>query len=197
MSPYRNDSASRRIVRIVAVLTLAACNSSSSTESRTPHATNPEGKPPSSGSGQAAPQQPTLTEAPMQQQYSELEEGVILLFEKVSIGNEPEANRRWKVTEDGTLWFSKNVPPVPPDQAFNQPYRTLRVLTVEERQALLDTARKAGFWDAPEQARNSATEDGMSLRLTIRDGERVKRVVADNVESPVIQAITDLLFKQP
>ncbi len=119
---------------------------------------------------------------------------VMLHFEKISLGNEPEANRRWQVSVDGTVRFSKNQPPVAAGQVHNQALTELHVLTADELQTLLATASEAGFWNAPERIVDSAVEDGMSLRLTLRDGKRIKRIVADNAKSTVIDAVTNALF---
>jgi hypothetical protein len=183
--------AAGRALNALAALALAACNSSPGTETRAPQSAPLQ----NAESDRPDRLQPTPPENTMQQDAL-LEDGVILLFEKVSLGNEPEANRRWKVSEDGTVWFSKNRTPVPPDQEFNQDFERLASLSAEQRQALLETARKAGFWTAPETIQDDAVEDGMRLRLTIRDQGQVKRIMADNARSEVIEAITAAFFAQ-
>lgn len=179
------------LAALAALAMLSACNTSSSHETRAPQPspaeTSKETVEPATGHTPSA-------EKTMQQDAL-LEDGAILLFEKVSLGNEAEANRRWKLTEDGTVWFSRNRPPVPRDREFNQPFEPLATLSEEQRQTLLDTARQAGFWDAPDKVEDPAVEDGMQLRLTIRDKDKTKRITADNAKSEPIEAITAALFE--
>ena len=122
-----------------------------------------------------------------------LEEDVIVLYEKLSIGNEPEANRRWKLLSSGELLFSSNRPPVPRGTEFNTEYRSLGHLPPEQVGALLDLARQSRFWSADPHCVDPNVEDGMRLRLTIRDGDRVGRLISDNCAETPIQPIADAL----
>jgi hypothetical protein len=171
---------------------LVACSPSQSTDVANPPSSPGEAETPSGPSDQTTPpSQPGETEM----QNTPVEADEILLFEKISLGTEAEANRRWKVSGDGTVWFSKNKPPVARGEDFNQPFERLGSLSAEQRQAVLDTARSAGFWEAPERVGNEAVEDGMRLRLTVRDGDKVRTIIADNEKSPAIEAVTAKLFE--
>lgn len=126
-----------------------------------------------------------------------LEEGLILHFEKLSLGNEPEANRRWQLTTDGVLLFSKNQPPVPRGTVYNTELKEVRRLDAQDIAHLLQTARDAGFWTGPRHLLNDSVEDGVRLRLTIRDGDTVGQLVVDNGDSAAVQLVEDLLTTAP
>jgi hypothetical protein len=178
-------------VRIL-VFALAACNASSCAVERATPQPSQEKSPPAELHESAEPS--TTQPGAKMSKEPLLQDGAMLLFEKISLGNEPEANRRWRVDTDGTVWFSKNKPPVPAAEDFNQPLAKLAEISQADRDSLLAAARESGFWEAPEHVEDKAVEDGMRLQLTIRDGERVRRIQADNTASPAIEAVTQALF---
>lgn len=145
---------------------------------------------------QAVASEPSPQAAPMSTESASeatLEDGVVLLYEKISLGNEPEANRRWLVRGDGQVLFSKNRPPVPRGTDFNTELTPLGQLDPDGIARLLQQAREAGFWQGERHLADDSVEDGMRQRLTIREGDEIGLLVADNVDSAVMEQVAEVL----